>query len=240
MMYRFRILPHLTESMRTNVADSLSTVRVFEDFARVSPRSRHVSWLDVAKIPWDGNHLWMDHQAYVRQHISSCDKLRAKSKLNRDFADFFGNQAAEEFFAELGRLGVSGTRINLSEFRDDPSFARSFADAFEILLGTAQVSRGVTREDKFADELRRRFLDDLQYHDVHRAVFCLSRRFPYVWVKGKYNYGVKNCTQESPEWSESPDKCRPGVSCGRRKALGTMTEEEAQALCEDLKPGGRE
>ena len=181
-----------------NVADSLSTVRVFEEFASVFPRSRHVSWLDVANIPWDGNHLWMDHQAYVHQHISSYDKLREKAKLNRGFAEFFGNQAAEEFFAELGRLGVSGTRINLSEFRDDPSFARSLAAAFEILLGTANVSREATREDKFADELRRRFLDS-RYRDVHRAMFCLSGQFPYVWVKGDKDYGVRTAYRNHPK-----------------------------------------
>ena len=171
-------------------ADSLTTVRVFEEFASDSTRSRHLSWLDVADIPWDGNHLWKQHQAYVHQHISSRKELQKRSALNRGFAEFFGREAADRFLEEIGLLGVRDTEINFSEFRDVPSFARSLADAFGILLGTANVSRNVRRDDKFPDELRRRFLES-QYCEAHVAMFDLSRRFPHVWVQGKRDYGVR-------------------------------------------------
>ena len=173
-----------------DAADSLPTVRVFEEFARVFPRSTHLSWLDLASIPWDGNALWEQHRAFVRQRISSREELRAKTELNRGFADFFGKEAADCFSAKLAELGIVGTKISLSNFRIDPSFTKSLADAFKILLDTPNVSRNANKEDKFPDELRERFLDS-QFREIHRSMFDLSKQFKFVWVQGESNYGVR-------------------------------------------------
>ena len=173
-----------------DAADSLPTVRVFEEFVRAFPRSRHLSWLDLADIPWDGNELWEQHRAFVRQCISSRQELSAKREMNRGFAEFFGKEAADRFSARLSGLGITGTNIILSEFRDKPSFAKSFADAFEILLDAPNVSRNANKEDKFPDELRERFLDS-QFREIHRSMFDLSKQFKFVWVQGESNYGVR-------------------------------------------------
>ena len=143
-----------------------------------------------ASIPWNGNGLWKQHQAFVRQRISSLKELGDKTKLNRGFATFFGKEASDRFSARLSELGITGTNISLSEFRDKPSFAKSFADAFEILLDAPNVSRHLDREDKFPNDLRKRFLDSLDYQ-IHEAIFDLSKRFNFVWIQGESNYGVR-------------------------------------------------
>ena len=170
-------------------ADSLRAVQAFEEFAVNSPRSKHISWLDVATITWDGNHLWNQHQAYVRSRIASLSELQAKSELNRGFAAFFGSVAAEQFLETLSDLGVHGTKIDLSEFKE-PDFAKSLSGSIEKLLDTDNVLRNVRRHDSFESELRHRFLDS-RHREVHKAMFCLSRRFPFVWVQGKRNYGIR-------------------------------------------------
>ncbi len=171
-------------------ADSLNSVKEFEKFAKSFPRSNHVSWLDIAEIDWDDNPLWKQHQDYVRRRISSLNDLKAKREKSREFADFFGKDAADSFLEELDRLGVSVPSIDLSEFRNEPRFAESLASAFEILLRSDNVNRGAEKEDKFSDELRHRFLES-PYRAVHEALFGLSKRFPYMWVQGKSDYGVR-------------------------------------------------
>ena len=57
-------------------ADDLATVREFDGFQANYPEARHISWLDIAAIPWNGNELWRQHQLYVYQRISSHEKLR--------------------------------------------------------------------------------------------------------------------------------------------------------------------
>ena len=171
-------------------ADLVKSIRIFKEFATEECRSRHISWLDVAEISWDDSPLWKQHQEYVPKHISSLAYLEALSKLNRGFAEFFGKEPAHHFLDRLSGLGVSGTRINLSQFSDGSSFAKSLADAFEILLDTPDVSRNARKDDQFTDELRLRFLDS-PHRDVHEAMFRLSVQFPYVWVQGKRDYGVR-------------------------------------------------
>lgn len=52
------------------------TIKVFDRFAKTNPEARHISWMDVATIPWDGNELWKQHQMYVWSHISNDDLLQ--------------------------------------------------------------------------------------------------------------------------------------------------------------------
>ena len=72
------------------MAESLPTVRLFEQFAKTSSgAARHVSWLDVAELPWDGREIWRQHQTYVRDTISRLDKLKPNVARNRTFGEFF-------------------------------------------------------------------------------------------------------------------------------------------------------
>ena len=176
-------------------ADSLETVWVFDKFAKEFPNARHVSWLDVADIPWDGNVLWKQHQAYIRQNISSPNKLNVNTERNRVLADFFGKEATARFWEELSVLeicaGEDDTTIDLAKFKDDlPSFARSLVNAIQILLDSDKVSVNAQRPDKFKEELRQQFLQS-PYRDVHKALFDLSDRLPYVWLDGTGDYGVR-------------------------------------------------
>ena len=173
-----------------DAAASLPTIRIFQEFANAFPRAKHISWLDVANIPWDGNELWKQHQAYVRQSISSLSELEAKKDMNRGFADFFGKEAAYRFSARLSELGITGTNITLSEFRGKPDFTKSFTNAFEILLNAPNVSRNAIKVNKFPDEIRKRFLDS-DYRQIHESIFNLSKRFNFVWMQGKQDYGVR-------------------------------------------------
>ena len=81
-------------------------VKVFDSFRKEqSEDARHLSWLDVADIDWDGNALWKQHQAYVRNHISSCNLLRESSvERDRELDEFFGGEAVERVLHRLDDL----------------------------------------------------------------------------------------------------------------------------------------
>ena len=175
-------------------ADALKTVRVFEEFHKKCRHARHLSWLDVAGISWDGNELWKQHQEYVREHISSCERLK-NPVLNRGLAEFFGEERVECLRNALVELGISlgdgPIDIDLSMFSKDlPSFAKSLASAFEILLDYEDISHNANKRDKLADELRRPFLAS-PYREVHATLFALSKRYSHVWIQGDKDYGVR-------------------------------------------------
>ena len=176
-------------------AGSRRSIREFEEFSSQFPQARHISWLDVADIPWDGNFLWSQHQAYVNERISAQSKLYVSTDRSRNLSVFFGEEAAQNFWEELSVLGLyaeeNGTSIDLAHFGGDlPSFARSLIRASEILLGSDNVSRNANRADKFAPELRQPFLRS-EYREVHMALFGLAESRAYVWVQGQRDYAVR-------------------------------------------------
>ena len=149
-------IAYLTPFNRERAGDTagrLHTIQVFEEFLEAFPSARHVSWLDIADIPWDGNDLWRQHQDFVVKCISPKEKLLVNPERNREFAHFFGEEPVERFWEAMRVLGVhegeNGAELDLSELgRDLPSFARELARAFEILIDGNNVSRN-GKSDKF-------------------------------------------------------------------------------------------
>ena len=84
-------------------ANGLPTVKEFDDFQRKYPGARHISWLDIAAIPWNGNELWRQHQLYVYQRISSYEKLRRSTA--RDKSPDHGKNLAA-FYDVLSDMGI--------------------------------------------------------------------------------------------------------------------------------------
>ena len=193
------IVSYLTpfnECRAGELANKLPAVKVFDRFREKSAAARHLSWLDVADISWDGNDIWKQHQAYVRNHISSCSHLK-ESSVDRDrgLVEFFGEEAERGFFNELAKLGiqrrVGGTEIELRDFcKELPHLAEKLVGALKILLNVDSVSHDVKRTDKFTEGQREPFLDS-PYRKVHSALFNLSEEFCHVWVQGEGNYGVR-------------------------------------------------
>ena len=178
-----------------DVADSIKSIREFDHFLRDLPSARHVSWLDIAEIPWDDNELWEQHREFVRNEISTERKLQSKRGGGRQFGTFFGEQGASHFWEELAALGIDsnkdGVRIDLASVSGDlSSFSRSLLEAFEILLKSEDVSTNACRQDAFGEDLRRHFLDS-QYGDFHDALFKFANQYPYVWIQGNDNYAVR-------------------------------------------------
>ena len=75
-------------------ADDLATVKEFDGFQANYPDARHISWLDIAAIPWNGSYLWRQHQLYVYQRISSHKKLR------------LSGEAVAALWDDLSELGI--------------------------------------------------------------------------------------------------------------------------------------
>ena len=177
-------------------AAHLSTVKEFEAFASAFSNAKHVSWLDVARIPWDGNELWRQHQLYVYQHISSHEKLRVSGQWDRPLDSFFGGESTDAFWMALDEIGIGqseggGAVIELVEFGDIRSLAARLAEAFEILIRDGEgVSHNANRSDSFDIDLRQQYLDS-PFREVHEALFNLSERFSHVWLQGRRDYGVR-------------------------------------------------
>ena len=172
-------------------ADSLPTVRAFEQFEKAFNRARHVSWLDVADLNWDRREIWLQHQAYVRGDLSSPRRLTVATVRNRAFDDFFGVEAALRFWEELAVLqvhpGEQGSVIDLAQFQGTPqSLAQALAILIEDGIGVSQSDRA----DHFPEALRERF-ERSRWGDFHAELFGLSAEFPNVWIQGERDYGVR-------------------------------------------------
>lgn len=191
-----------------NKADLLPTIRIFDKFSKECLGTKHLSWLDVAEIPWEDNELWKQHQGYVRNYISSHEDMERwlsdRSEAKRGFTEFFGEERTECFqrrLEEIGiPLGVDGTNIDLSEINQPPSqFAELIVGALACLLGSDSVLalNDSEKDDEFPAELRRQFLES-PYREVHAALFSLSEQYSSVWIKGERDYGVRVAHRRHP------------------------------------------
>lgn len=174
-----------------DAVDSLPTVKLFREFSSNFANARHISWLDIAEIPWDGNALWGQHQAYVRQVISNYEKLGKFKSRDRSFDSFFSPEAVERFWDALpfegDKASNAGVIIDLAMLENDPT---PLVKAFEILIEDEEnVSSRANKRDDFPDELRQPFKTS-PFSDIHEALFALSNR-QHVWLAGKEDYGLR-------------------------------------------------
>ena len=186
-------------------ADALPTVKEYDEFTKIDPTATpatHISWLDIAAIPWNGNELWRQHQLYVYQHISSQTKLRRMATVrDRSLDKFFGEDPVDAFWEALRELGIEPSKdgdtvIELD--RDGASdFASRLARAFRVLITEGDGRRNTSKRDSFSEDLRRRFLDSA-HGKVHEALFALSEAHNHVWVEGKKDYGVRVAHEDHP------------------------------------------
>ena len=176
-------------------ADVLPTVKEFEEFRKIHPTAKHVSWLDIAGISWNGNELWRQHQLFVKKYISSHKRLSESMTRDRSLDEFFGEEPVAAFWEDLLKLGIQssdgGAVIQLAKFDGTPDFANRLAQSFETLIMDGDgIARAANREDVFPEDLRGRFLDS-QYGKVHEALFTLAKDHSHVWVEGKQDYGLR-------------------------------------------------
>ena len=182
-------------------ADALSTVMVFEKFRKsFDPTlARHVSWLDVAEIEWEGGEIWNQHQSYIRTKIASPDELERALSRNRLLDEFFSEQAVEDFWESLWVALPKSERkrtgepviIDLDSFEGGPE---KLVHALTFLIEDDEyVDRRRERPNRFDDDASRQgFLNSAsRYCRFHEAMFGLTRRFKYVWVQGEKNYGLR-------------------------------------------------
>ena len=174
-----------------SLADGLPTTRVFEEFARSAENARHLSWLDISEIEWDGGDIWRQHQSYVRDKIASEEQLKSAALRNQSFDEFFGAEAAGRFWEALVEIGIhpdeTGAEIDLTQLDAD---ANSLSRAFEILIKDGEGVADPEKTDRFTDDQRQPFITS-EYREFHAALFGLSRRFPNVWVQGEKDYAIR-------------------------------------------------
>ena len=177
-------------------ARSLPSVREFERFSQEtdSSRAKHISWLDVAEITWDGNELWKQHQEYVKECISAVTIL--ETDRNRTLVRFFGEEVVEEFMQAIRGLGINvgelgqDIEIDLNDFTANRSFGEKLAKALTLLIKSDDRILRHRNAKGDAFDGRDKFLKS-EFREVHTAIFQLADSYDYVWVQGKDNYGVR-------------------------------------------------
>lgn len=173
-------------------ADKLQTIVIFDEFLEYCKTARHVSWLDIADIPWDGNELWQQHQAYVRKIISNYCDLNKVTTRDRSFDKFFGDYAVEGFWIAFPtsnqREVKSPVIVDLKEHGNNP---RKLVEAFEFLIEDQEyVAIDAKRRNQLPYDLQKRFVES-RYGEIHSAIFDLSHRYGHVWLNGRRDYGLR-------------------------------------------------
>ena len=182
-------------------AQSLPTVKEFSRFKQSLPHARHVSWLDVAGIPWDGSSLWEQHGDYVRNQISSEAKLKEGSDRNRSMSHFFGEEIASRFIELLEVLKSTGDArqftIDLKQQTESPGeTANKLVAACRVLIENDKIVSS-QQADNFPAKLREKFLKS-PYSVVHAAIFEMTYEFDHVWIAGANDYGVRITHKDYP------------------------------------------
>ena len=173
-------------------ASRLRTVQVFKMFEKKCGGGKHVSWLDVADIDWDGGILWSEHRAYVRETMASETSLKLAVSRNRMFDAFFGEDATGRFWAALMEKGVevteTGAVLDLGGFCDDSGY---LARACEFLIEASDNVSGKEKKNEFPRERQDYFCGSKLFGHIHKALFELTERYDHVWLRGTRNYGLR-------------------------------------------------
>lgn len=167
-------------------ATSLHSIDEFDAFAIEHPEQEavHLSWLDVADIDWPaGGDIWQQHQTYVRDVI-----CRPRTRVLRGLDTFFGPETAEDFFAALSDCGIIASEgiIDLDRVTD----VAAFTDAFRILIESSSARKDRPRANRF-DPGPRDVLLAAGTGEIHAGLFALADQYPWVWVQGRKNYGLR-------------------------------------------------
>ena len=184
---RLAYLTPFNEERAGKAATKLRTIAVFRKFAEEHPKSRHMSWLDVAELDWDGREVWQQHRAYVWQHISPLTKLDVPLR-DCKFGSFLGKNVVAEFWEALAEAGarVSHDIVDLTADID----ALGFVNAFRILIESPALDKGANKADDYPETERARFRDS-EYSEVHDGLFRLAEEYSHVWVSGKRDYALR-------------------------------------------------
>ena len=194
----------------------MRTVQVFKKFEEKCGGGKHVSWLDVADIDWDGGILWSEHRAYVRKTMASETSLKLAVSRNRMFDAFFGEDATTRFWAALMDKGVevteAGAVLDLDGFRDDANY---LARAFELLIEANDNVSGKEKENEFPTGLQDEFRGSKPFGEIHKALFDLTQRYEHVWLRGTQDYGLRvahaqHSSGVSLVRSQGPDRLATG------------------------------
>ena len=176
-----------------DLACLLPTVRVFEAFLSEFPTARHVSWLDVADLKWEGGDLWKEYRVHIREDMARLALLERIVARDRRFDEFFGVDVAVAFWAELlkgnERVTSGGVVIDLESFgreRDPDELVR----AFTILIDRGEGVVPTARQRPCTEGLREKFLQS-SHRAIHKALFDLADRLDNVWLEGGRNYGLR-------------------------------------------------
>ena len=176
-------------------ADKLLTVQVFDDFTKNYPtvHVRHVSWLDVAKIDWEGNELWRQHQRYVRHEMASLADLKSTALRDRSLDEFFGSviEGFWERLREVTGLALDSRPVvlDLEDLKGRDVHPERLATAFEILIKDAEETWHVSKKDDFDENAAKKFRESM-YEEYHTALFNLSR-YDHAWIQGQNDYGLR-------------------------------------------------
>ena len=174
-------------------AERLRTVQVFKEFESNcgAGQHKHVSWLDVADIDWDGGILWNEHRAFVREKMASETSRKLAVSRNRQFDAFFGQDATDRFREALMDKGVelteAGAVLDLDVFLDDAGY---LARAYELLIEASADVSGREKKNEFPTDLQDDFCRSDPFGEIHEALFELTRRHKHVWLRGTADYGL--------------------------------------------------
>lgn len=189
-------LTPFNEKRADKEAKSLPTVREFKNFKSTFPRAKHISWLDIANIPWEGNALWEQHRIYVYEHISALSLLE-ESRV-RTLEHFFCYGPTSRFREALRDLSIEvcdpgdDINIDLNQYtQESQSFAQHLVAALEtFVVSSDRVSRELKTPKKDGFDNRRKYKCS-RHSMVHEALFDLADRYDYLWLEGKEDYSVR-------------------------------------------------
>ena len=183
------------EAAHEGGAEVIRAVDAFNGFSKDLDRVHHLSWRDVAEIPWeDGGELWKQHQAHVYKHLAADRNVTDLLAQSRSFSEFFGEKAAHDFTKALASRGTrpykGGVEVDLKQYEGKP---HELAAAVRTLIAQGE---GVVCTKKtgifFLDGLREKFVvGSAGVGAFHRALFGIADQFEYVWLEGSNDYGLR-------------------------------------------------
>ncbi len=168
----------------------LRTIEVFANYAKHDRTAVHLSWLDIAEIPWDGGALWEQQRAYVHDQISDLGKLSPPPiGGGKELREYLDAAVVDEFWESLAGAHIHASDDGEIQLGDDVD-GRAIVRALRILIESPRLDQSRKHTDAYPASERRRFLDSPRGR-LFSDIFDLAREYSHVWLQGKRDFGLR-------------------------------------------------
>ena len=160
-------------------------INEFQRFNKDHLHSSHLSWEEIAKLPYQGiSEVWHQHAEYIAKTICKPPSMTVGwGKLDDDL----GWEILRDFWDQISAAGYESHNGIITLKTDDDPVA--LVNALKLLISSEKV-RNISRGSRKVSENVKVELTHSAFGKFHQKIFELLDEYPFIGIRGSVGYGL--------------------------------------------------